>query len=99
MAKLTPEQAGDLYPLTSWRDRPPSALPRDQQYTLPPVEPAPSTEKEESLLEPEYSSAPDLCDSCFAGSNNWVVSAEHTTTGKPLLSNDMHLNHSIPNVW
>jgi penicillin amidase len=33
------------------------------------------------------------------GSNNWVVSGEHTVTGKPLLSNDMHLEHHIPNVW
>lgn len=33
------------------------------------------------------------------GSNNWVVSADHTTTGKPLLSNDMHLGHMMPNLW
>ncbi len=33
------------------------------------------------------------------GSNNWVVSGQHTTTGKPLLSNDMHLNHQMPNLW
>src|SRR5271166_6392417 len=33
------------------------------------------------------------------GSNNWVVSGAHTTSGKPLLSNDMHLDLRIPNVW
>ncbi|MBI3475532.1 MAG: penicillin acylase family protein [Acidobacteria bacterium] len=33
------------------------------------------------------------------GSNNWVVSGEHTVTGKPLLSNDMHLDHQMPNLW
>jgi penicillin G amidase len=33
------------------------------------------------------------------GSNNWVVSGEHTVTGKPLLSNDMHLGHQMPNLW
>ena len=33
------------------------------------------------------------------GSNNWVISGAHTATGKPLLSNDMHLGHHIPNVW
>ena len=32
------------------------------------------------------------------GSNNWVVSGEHTVTGKPLLSNDMHLGHQMPNL-
>lgn len=33
------------------------------------------------------------------GSNNWVVSGAHTVSGKPLLSNDMHLELEIPNVW
>ena len=33
------------------------------------------------------------------GSNDWVVSGEHTVTGKPLLSNDMHLGHQMPNLW
>jgi penicillin amidase len=34
-----------------------------------------------------------------AGSNNWVVSGQHTVSGKPLLSNDMHLDHQMPNLW
>jgi penicillin amidase len=33
------------------------------------------------------------------GSNDWVVSGTHTVTGKPLLSNDMHLGHQMPNLW
>jgi penicillin amidase len=33
------------------------------------------------------------------GSNNWVVSGEHTATGKPLLANDMHLELSLPPIW
>ena len=33
------------------------------------------------------------------GSNNWVVSGAHTASGKPLLSNDMHLELQIPNIW
>jgi penicillin amidase len=33
------------------------------------------------------------------GSNDWVVSGMHTVTGKPLLSNDMHLGHQMPNLW
>jgi penicillin amidase len=33
------------------------------------------------------------------GSNNWVVSGAHTVSGKPLLSNDMHLDLALPNVW
>jgi penicillin amidase len=33
------------------------------------------------------------------GSNNWVVSGDHTATGKPLLANDTHLELSIPAIW
>ncbi|MGH9498188.1 MAG: penicillin acylase family protein [Terriglobales bacterium] len=33
------------------------------------------------------------------GSNDWVVSGTHTVSGKPLLSNDMHLGHQMPNLW
>jgi penicillin amidase len=37
--------------------------------------------------------------SLVLGSNNWVVSGTHTVSGKPLLSNDMHLGHQMPNLW
>ncbi len=33
------------------------------------------------------------------GSNNWVVAGAHTISGMPLLSNDMHLGHQMPNLW
>ncbi|MBA0053375.1 penicillin acylase family protein [Streptomyces sp. AJS327] len=33
------------------------------------------------------------------GSNSWVVSGQHTTTGKPLLANDPHLAPQLPSVW
>ncbi|MER6048058.1 penicillin acylase family protein [Streptomyces sp. NPDC001793] len=33
------------------------------------------------------------------GSNSWVVSGEHTTTGKPLLANDPHLAPQMPSLW
>ncbi|OON76027.1 penicillin acylase family protein [Streptomyces tsukubensis] len=33
------------------------------------------------------------------GSNSWVVSGDHTTTGKPLLANDPHLAPQLPSVW
>ena len=46
------------------------------------------------LLSPEAT-----CDGCRKGSNNWVVSGAHTATGAPLLSNDMHLSLSAPDVW
>jgi penicillin G amidase len=33
------------------------------------------------------------------GSNSWVVSGEHTVSGKPLLANDPHLAPAIPSLW
>ena len=39
------------------------------------------------------------CAGCSPGSNNWVIAGSHTASGKPLLSNDMHLGHGEPNIW
>jgi penicillin G amidase len=39
------------------------------------------------------------CAGCVSGSNNWVISGKHTSSGKPLLSNDMHLGLTVPNIW
>jgi len=33
------------------------------------------------------------------GSNNWVVDGSKTAAGYPILSNDMHLNMSMPAIW
>lgn len=33
------------------------------------------------------------------GSNAWAVSGAHSASGKPLLSNDMHLEFGLPGVW
>ena len=35
----------------------------------------------------------------FVGSNNWVISGEHTNTGMPLLANDPHLGIQMPAIW
>ncbi len=33
------------------------------------------------------------------GSNGWVVSGKFSTTGKPILANDMHLSLGAPSIW
>jgi penicillin amidase len=33
------------------------------------------------------------------GSNNWVIAGSKTTTGMPLLANDMHLRIQMPSIW
>ncbi len=35
----------------------------------------------------------------FSGSNNWAVTGARTKTGKPVLSNDMHLSFGSPGIW
>jgi len=35
----------------------------------------------------------------FSGSNNWAVTGTRTETGKPMLSNDMHLSFGSPGIW
>jgi penicillin amidase len=38
-------------------------------------------------------------DAVVYGSNNWAVGGSHTATGAGLFANDMHLGHSVPNIW
>jgi len=35
----------------------------------------------------------------FSGSNSWAVSGKKTETGRPVLSNDMHLDFGSPGIW
>ena len=42
---------------------------------------------------------PEACEGCVAGSNDWVVNGTRTASGRPLLANDMHLQHTIPGIW
>jgi penicillin amidase len=35
----------------------------------------------------------------FNASNNWAVSGEKSSTGKPVLANDMHLGLNNPGIW
>ncbi len=41
----------------------------------------------------------DLGLQVFQASNNWVVSGAKSTTGKPILANDMHLELNAPGIW
>ncbi|HEX4757710.1 MAG TPA: penicillin acylase family protein [Terracidiphilus sp.] len=118
-----PHLEADLYPVGSWRDRPPTGVLLD--LSQPHAEPAsPKNSDDEDSDEPSETmtvprNAPALaaesapmdtrallaqmglpsCDGCQSGSNNWVVSGRHTASGKPLLSNDMHLGLMVPNIW
>jgi penicillin amidase len=110
-AALGAQKAADLYPNSSWRDRPP-AEPK-KNATKPSNKDPDDEDDDESVAEthvaalqsdssgwvPSFDAEDSREDALVPGSNNWVVSGAHTVSGKPLLSNDMHLHHQIPNVW
>jgi len=96
----------DLYPVGSWRDHPPAMPMPDLTVEGAPIEDVPLDETQWALDMPTADGLRTELSSLFAGSlvlmpgsNNWVVSGEHTASGKPLLSNDMHLAHTIPGIW
>jgi penicillin amidase len=107
LAKLGPQLTADLFVNVSSHDHPPTmsraiAAPNpdddsdeddDDASTDSSVANASGIE----LVVPDDNPVED--DRFVVGSNNWVVSGAHTTTGKPLLSNDMHLGQQMPNLW
>jgi len=112
LAKLGPELTADLYPNSSWHDHPPGAEGQraEEEKTDEDEDEdddAPSVMR--ASLEGALPKLPWLgwgfsLDSEFStelpgGSNNWVVSGAHTVSGKPLLSNDMHLQQQMPSLW
>jgi penicillin amidase len=61
--------------------------------------PNPQSPNPEDLLRIYADLRVHQCNGCRAGSNNWVVAGNHTATGAPLLSNDMHLGLTAPDIW
>src|SRR3954465_4721233 len=94
-SKLGPALTSELYPQTSVRDHPPTE----------PVHASTQKSKQEDPSEDDDDFAPDsqisdeVREEPVPGSNNWVVSGAHTISGKPLLSNDMHLDYGVPGIW
>ncbi len=107
-----PKLEADLYPVGSWRDRPPTGAVVD--LTQPHPAPPPASGDEDDDDRTQTTAKPDsfegtralrtllglpACQGCAPGSNNWVIAGKHTASGKPLLSNDMHLGLTEPNIW
>ncbi len=104
LTQLGPDLTADLYVNRSWHDRPPTVMRED----LNPPENAGDSDDEDNEDSPDNSvtqKVPAWLENAATeglpvnGSNDWVVSGTHTVTGKPLLSNDMHLGHQMPNLW
>jgi len=101
LAKLGPDLTADLFVNRSWHDRPPTVMREDVNE---PDKKTPDSDDEDDEDSPDnaVTQRMPVVPEDFRpvnGSNDWVVSGEHTVTGKPLLSNDMHLGHQMPNIW
>jgi penicillin amidase len=103
-SRLGPTLAAELYPTGSWRDHPPTVTPPDLTAPQPVIPEVPLDESQTALhdllhLREVISGTQNICRECIPGSNEWAVAGARTASGKPLLSNDMHLDHGIPNTW
>src|SRR5437667_860904 len=99
LAKLGPELTTDLFVNTSWHDRPATASRPTLGNQKNDDEKEKEIETEKGISITWRTSAFDSDSRLLLGSNNWVVSGAHTVSGKPLLSNDPHLGHQMPNLW
>jgi penicillin amidase len=103
LAKLGPELTSDLYVNRSWHDRPPTVMRGDLNDQQDKGDPDDEDEDGPDNSVTEHRGAAEIwaqhTPEAVNGSNDWVVSGAHTVTGKPLLSNDMHLGHQMPNLW
>jgi len=113
-AHLPPDLMADLYPVGSWRDHPPGQPLPDVTAPQQEFKDIPLDESQSKLRPPAAGSTSqaDLmalqrtlalfrvrCDACVAGSNAWAIAGSHTASGKPMLSNDMHLSLQVPELW
>jgi penicillin G amidase len=108
LAKFGPELTADLYVNRSWHDRPPTIMREDltdqeNQGDSNDDDDDDDDDGPDNSVTQQRSTGTEIwaqrTPEAVNGSNDWVVSGAHTVTGKPLLSNDMHLGHQMPNLW
>lgn len=101
LARLGPELTADLYINSSWHDRLPTKGPvrLDEPDDEDRGDDSSMTSIPQQFSQAGPGALEDLFSVLWPGSNNWVVSGAHTVSGRPLLSNDMHLDHQMPNLW
>lgn len=114
LAKLGPELTADLYVNRSFHDRPPTVMKEDLGNEDNQNDSDDEDDDDDGSLDNSVTQhrgidagaielwaqqAFEAPREAIDGSNDWVVSGAHTVTGKPLLSDDMHLGHQLPNLW
>jgi penicillin amidase len=84
----------ELFPVDSQAKEP--IIPADHPWNFKSRAPsAPSSEFQASLemIQPTLAPHPDN------GSNNWAVGPLKSSTGFPIVANDVHLEYSLPSLW
>lgn len=99
LRRLGPQWADELFPNRSPRDVVPG-------QAAPAAAPQSPVEAQQGHTAAQVARAGALHDFAVApfsrpspGSNNWVVSAAHSVTGRPILANDPHLDYQTPVLW
>src|SRR6202167_1190882 len=106
LAKLGPELTFDLYVNRSWHDRPPTVMRENIGDQTNQGDSDDDDEDEDDGPDNSVTQGGNglaiwthHTPEAVNGSNDWVIAGAHSVTGKPLLSNDMHLGHQMPNLW
>ena len=91
---ITREDFDDLFPLDLHNEEP--IVPKGKKFSFetragagPKDEFLPDLKPLEPVPQPNQHN----------GSNNWAVMAKKSTTGRPILSNDIHLSLTLPALW
>lgn len=93
-ARVSPDDFADLFPLDVPTPEP--IVPKGRKWgfhTLAPEPPKQPFRANLALLDPMPTPHPSN------GSNNWAVAGRKSTTGKPIISNDIHLDYGLPSLW
>ncbi|SEK43232.1 penicillin amidase [Nonomuraea pusilla] len=105
LTKLPKERVEQLYPGYPYDRHAPIVTEgaidqgRFDQRAEPRLRTSPTTLAQAARTLDAVPSTMSTADRAGVGSNSWVVSGEHTESGKPLLANDPHLSAQMPSVW
>lgn len=99
MHDLLPEQLFDFIAPrgTNW-----DAPVQGEAFSVPPIPPSDVVDTRTAQYPTKSLSAPGTLptsDTFHPGSNNWAVAGSHTSDGRALLADDMHLGIRVPHVW
>lgn len=93
-SRISGDDFRELFSLRLWNPEP--IVPEGTEWNFPSrSEAAPKIPYQVDLQKLEPMPTPHPSN----GSNNWAVTGKKSTTGLPILSNDIHLGFALPSLW